>query len=217
MPLAPTAAPGDVLFNATGTHLIGTEVGPASGPSFIDSFVVGSDGRLSPAPSSPFPAQAVGPFGSAFRPTNPTQLYVSNAHGGNNAGSVSAYSVSADRALTPLGASPYPDKQTAPCWVEITHDGQYLFTVNTAVPSIARYRIRADGTLSLLGSTVFNDPTGLRPFDARLDPWGSHLYVVDAGLAIVSAFAVRGGHLHEVAASPVALPSGATPFGIVVT
>ena len=114
MPLAPTAAPGDVLFNATGTHLIGTEVGPASGPSFIDSFVVGSDGRLSPAPSSPFPAQAVGPFGSAFRPTNPTQLYVSNAHGGNNAGSVSAYSVSADGALTPLGASPYPAKQTAP-------------------------------------------------------------------------------------------------------
>ena len=81
-----------------------------------------------------------------------------------------------------IGTSPFPDKQTAPCWVEITHDGRFLFTVNTAVPSISRYRILGDGSLSLLGSTVFNDPTGLRPFDPRLDPSGRTLYVVDAGL-----------------------------------
>ena len=69
----------------------------------------------------------------------------------------------------------------------------------------------------LLGSTVFNDPTGLRPFDARLDPSGKNLYVVDAGLNMVSAFAVDGGDLDELGASPFALPAGATPFGIVVT
>src|SRR5438034_256563 len=69
VPLSATALPGDVLFNSTGTKLVGTEVGPASGPSFIDSFIVGDDGRLTPAPGSPFPAQAVGPFGSQFRPT----------------------------------------------------------------------------------------------------------------------------------------------------
>jgi hypothetical protein len=33
----------------------------------------------------------VGPFGSKFRPTNASQLYVSNAHDGANAGSVSAF------------------------------------------------------------------------------------------------------------------------------
>ncbi len=215
--LSPTAAPGDVLFNSTGTHLVGTEVGPMAGPSFIDSFDVGSDGRLTPAPGSPFPAQAVGPFGSEFRPTNPSELYVSNAHGGANVGSVSAYNVAANGILHPIGDSPFPDKQTAPCWVEITHDGRFLFTVNTAVPSISRYRILSDGALSLLGSTVFNDPTGLRPFDARLDPTGRNLYVVDAGLDKVSAFAVDDGDLTELSASPFALPTGATPFGIVVT
>jgi 6-phosphogluconolactonase (cycloisomerase 2 family) len=215
--LSPTAAPGDVLFNSSGTHLVGTEVGPAAGPSFIDSFDVGSDGRLTPAPGSPFPAQAVGPFGSEFRPTNPSELYVSNAHGGSNVGSISAYNVQANGVLDPIGGSPFADKQTAPCWVEITSDGKYLFTVNTAVPSVSRYRIQADGTLALLGSTVFNDPTGLRPFDARLDPSSKTLYVVDAGLAEVSAFAVDGGNLTELDASPFALPSGATPFGIVAT
>lgn len=217
VPLPPTAVPGDVLFNSTGTHLVGTEVGPASGPSFIDSFDVGADGRLTPAPGSPFPAQAVGPFGSEFRPTDPRELYVSNAHAGPNAGSVSAYQVERDGRLDPIAGSPFPDKQTAACWVEITPDGRYLFAVNTAVPSISRYRILRDGALSLLGSTVFNDPTGLAPFDARLDPSGRTLYVVDAGLAMVSAFRQDDGNLSELDTSPVALPAGATPFGIVVT
>ena len=40
MTLASGAAPGDVLFNGTGTKLVGTEVGP----SVIDSFTVGSAG-----------------------------------------------------------------------------------------------------------------------------------------------------------------------------
>ena len=118
--------------------------------------------------------------------------------------------------MASIGASPYPDNQTAPCWVEITHDGQYLFTVNTAVPSISRYAIAADGSLTLLGSTSFHNPLGLRPFDLRLDPSGSYLYVVDAGHATVSAFAVSGGSLTELTSSPIALPAGATPFGIVV-
>ena len=216
-PLPASAAPGDVLFNSTGTHLVGVRVGPAAGPSFIDSFDVQADGLLSPAPGSPFAAQAVGPFGSEFRPTNPSELYVSNAHGGNNAGSVSAYDVAADGVLDPINGSPFADKQTAPCWVEITRDGKYLFTVNTAVPSISRYRILQNGALSLLGSTVFNDPSGLRPFDARLDPSGRNLYVVDAGRGSVSAFAVDDGNLTELDSSPFALPGGATPFGIVVT
>jgi 6-phosphogluconolactonase (cycloisomerase 2 family) len=217
IPLKPTALPGDILFNSTGSNLAATEVGPAAGPSFVDSYSVGSDGLLTAAPGSPFPAQAVGPFGSEFRPTDPSQLYVSNAHGGPNVGSVSAYSVAHDGSLNPIGASPYPDKQTAPCWVEITPDGRFLFTVNTAVPSISRYRISNNGALVLLGSTVFNDPTGRKAFDARLDPSGKTLYVVDAGLGSVSAFDVNNGNLSELDSSPYALPKGTTPFGLVVT
>src|SRR5581483_7386956 len=86
-PLPGDALPGQVLFGANGHVLVGMRVGPAAGPSFIDSFVVGADGRLSAAPGSPFPAQRIGPFGSAFRPTNPSQLFVSNAHDGPLAGS----------------------------------------------------------------------------------------------------------------------------------
>jgi len=214
-PLPDTAFPGHVLFSGDGRHLVGTRVGPGGGPSFIDSFSVGSDGRLTPAPGSPFAAQRIGPFGSAFRPTNPDELYVSNAHDGTLAGSVSAYTVGDDGTLTAIGDSPFADNQTAPCWVEISHDGNVLFAINTGSGSISSYSINADGSLTLLGSTSFSG-TGLRPFDARLDPSGSFLYVVDAGVAKVSAFAVDGGALTELATSPIAIPGGAAPFGIVV-
>jgi 6-phosphogluconolactonase len=215
--LSATANPGALFFNATGTILIGTEVGPDDGPSFIDSFAVGRDGRLIPAPGSPFPAQATGPFGGAFRPADHTRLYVVNAHAGLNLGSTSAYDVGSDGSLRAIGGSPYPNRQTAPCWMDITPDGRFLFTINTPVSSVSRYEILADGSLDLLGSTTFNDPTGLRPIDARLDPEGEHLYVVGADAGVVSIFAVDGGNLTELPTSPVALPEGTTPFGIAVT
>jgi len=217
VPLPNTANPGAVFFNATGTNLVGTRVGPDDGPSFIDSFSVGRDGKLVPAPGSPFPAQTTGPFGGAFRPTDPEQLYVVNAHAGPNHGSASAYEVSSDGSLRAIGASPFPNRQTAPCWMDIAPDGRYLFAINTPVSSVSRYEILADGSLDLLGNTTFNDPTGLRPIDARLDPEGEHLYVIGADAGVVSIFTVSGGNLTELATSPVALPEGTTPFGIAVT
>jgi 6-phosphogluconolactonase len=215
-PLPNTANPGDVLFNATGTSLIGVEVGTTDPATFlIDSFNVGRDGRLSPAVGSPFAAQAAGPFGSEFSPANPSHLYVSNAHGGAGNGSVSAFDVAAGGALSPIGSSPYADGETAPCWVEISHDGRYLYAVNTGSTSISSYAIGLDGSLSYRSTAPFKSGQGIRPFDARLDPAGRYLYVVDAALDAVSGFAVDGASLTELPASPFPLPAGATPFGVV--
>jgi len=168
--------PGDVLFSSDGSRLVGTRVAT----SLIDSFAVDGDGLLTAAAGSPFAAQGLGPFGSEFRPTNPAQLYVANAHDGTNAGTVSAFTVSADGTLTPIAGSPFPDNQTAPCWVEISHDGRYLFTVNTGSKSISSYSIAAAGSLSLLQSTPLNAPAA-SPQDARLSPDGSTPWVADLG------------------------------------
>lgn len=211
-PLSADSGPGQVLFNVDGTRLVGTRVNT----SLIDSFTVGTDGRLAAAAGSPYSAQATGPFGSAFRPTDPTQLFVSNAHAGAGNGSVSAFSDDRNGVLTSIGTSPYPDFQTAPCWVGITPNGQDLFAVNTGSSSISRYAIAADGTLTLLGSTPFHNATGLRPFELQVDATGSYAYVVDGGGNEVSAFTVQGGTLTELSSSPFALPAGATPFGIAV-
>jgi 6-phosphogluconolactonase (cycloisomerase 2 family) len=214
--LPDNALPGHVLISPDGRRLVGTRVGPNAGPSYLDAFRVGADGRLTAAPGSPFAAQRIGPFGSAFSPTNGNQLFVSNAHDGANAGSVSVYDVAANGSLTAITGSPFADNQTAPCWVAISPDGNALFAINTAVPSISRYTVAGDGTLGLVGSTPFASPTGLRPFDAAVSPDGDFLYVVDAGAAKVSAFAVNGTSLTELAGSPVAIEGGGAPFGMVV-
>ncbi len=212
--LAANAAPADVLFNGTGTNLVGTEVGT----SVIDSFTVGFDGLLTAAPGSPFPAQGLGPFGSEFRPTNPSQLFVSNAHNvGPGTGTISAFNDSFNGVLSPIGASPFADNQTAPCWVEITHDGQFLFTVNTGSGEISRYQIAPDGTLTLLGSTPVSQTGGVGAVDARLSPDGRFLYVDESRIGAVGAFAVSGGNLTELGTSPFALPAGAHAAGIVVS
>jgi 6-phosphogluconolactonase len=207
--------PGDVLFNGDGTKLVGARVGTSQ----IDSFTVGADGLLTAAPGSPFEHQpgVFGQFGSEFSPTNPAQLFVSNAHTAANGpapGSVSAYTDAADGTLTPIGASPFANAGTASCWIEISHDGKYLFTVNTASSTVASYSIATDGTLTAIGNTAIRDGGGAE--DARLSPDGSTLYVVNGGANTINAFSVDGGTLTELAGSPTAGPAGATPSGIVV-
>jgi 6-phosphogluconolactonase len=205
------SGPGDVLFNPTGQKLVVTLVNTSA----IASFDVGWDGRLVAALGSPFAAQGPGPFGSEFRPTNPSQLFVSNAHGGTGNGTVSAFEVGSSGELTSIGASPFADLQTAPCWVEISHDGQFLFTVNTGSGEISSYAITAGGSLVLLGSTPFGS-AGAGAVDARLSPDGRTLLVNGSKADVIASFAVNGGSLTELASSPTPLPGGAVTSGIVV-
>lgn len=207
--LDPASLPGDVFFNDDGTRLVGTLVNTSQ----IASFVVGRDGLLTAAPGSPYAAQGIGPFGSSFRPGSATQLYVSNAHNGAGLGTVSAYWDGANGALASIGASPYADQQTAPCWVAISPNGRYLFAVNTAQPSISRFAINGDGTLTLLGSTPFASTGAVKPTDATVTPDGRTLLVDEAGVHAIGAFAIDGsGNLTELGSA--LLPAGATPFGI---
>ena len=102
--------------------------------------------------------------------------------------------------------------------MEITHDGRYLFAVNTAVPSISRYRICGGWVAA---SARQHGVQSAHRAERRSTP-GSHqtastLWVVDSGAAKVSGFTGHGGNLTELGSSPTPLPAGATPFGIVVT
>jgi 6-phosphogluconolactonase len=203
---------GDVLFNSTGTKLVGTEVTSSA----IDSFTVGRDGRLQAAPGSPYAGQGLGQLGAAFDPVIPSQLFVSNAHNGAGLGTVSSYHDGPFGSLAPIGTSPFPDGQTAPCWVAVSRDGRYLFAVNTGSKNISSYAIDRFGQLSLVDSFPINGSTG-GDTDARLSPDGRSLLVVGGASDVVSAFAVDGGTLSEYASSPTALPATITaPAGIVV-
>ncbi len=199
---------GDVFFNATGNRLVGTR----TGTSQIDSFVVLPGGRLLAAKGSPFTGQGLGQLGAEFSPVRPWQLFVSNAHNGAGLGTVSAYRDGFLGGLSPIGASPYADGQTAPCWVEISHDGRYLFTVNTGSGNISSYAISTGGSLSLIGSTPIRG--GGADTDLRLSPEGKTLSVDGTGNHILSVFAVHGGTLTELPSSPTPLPAGGAPAGL---
>jgi 6-phosphogluconolactonase len=210
--------PGDILFNNDGSRLVGARIASSQ----IDSFTVGHHGELTTAPGSPYdaqafsPAQGYGQLGSEFSPTNPDQLFVSDAHnaaGGPAPGLVSSFTVADDGSLTPLGA-PVANDGVASCWVEISHDGAFLFVVNTASASVSSYSIGSDGTLTFLQSTSAGQ-IGAGAEDARLSPEGSTLWVVESGTNAVTGFTVDGGTLTPLSAA--AGPAGATPSGIVVT
>jgi 6-phosphogluconolactonase (cycloisomerase 2 family) len=100
--------------------------------------------------------------------------------------------------------------------VEISHDGKYLYTVNTASGNISSYSIKPDGSLVLIGSFAITG--GGADIDARLSPDGRYLLVDGSGMHFVSVFAVNGGTLTEVPSSPTSLPAGVTSSaGIVNT
>jgi 6-phosphogluconolactonase len=200
----------DVLFDPTGHKL----VVDLDNTSSIASFRVDHDGLLKAAPGSPIAAQGAGPFGAEFRPTNPSQLFVSNAHSGPGDGTVSAFLVARTGQLAPIGNSPFADLQTAPCWVEISHNGKFLFTVNTGSGTISRYSINPDGSLVLLGSTPFGS-AGAGAVDARLSPDGRTLLVDGSKANVVASFAVNGGELEQLESSPTPLPTGAASAGLV--
>ena len=211
--------PGQVLFNRDGTKVAGTRVASSQ----IDSFIVRHDGRLTPAAGSPYGAQAFTPpqgfgqLGSEFSPTKPDQLFVSDAHtasgGGSFPGLVSSFIDAPDGTLSPVGA-PVANDGGAACWIEITHDGRFLFDVNTASASISSYSIGAGGSLQFLQSTGPGE-IGAGAEDARLSPDGSTLWVVESGTDAVTGFTVHGGTLVPLTAADG--PSGAAPSGIVVT
>ena len=105
----------------------------------------------------------------------------------------------------------------APCWVEITHDGQFLFTVNTASGTISRFSIAADGTLTLLGSTPVAASGGVGAVDARLSPDGRYLYVDESKIGSVGIFAVSRRQPDRAARLPGQAAGRATPAGIIVS
>ena len=216
--LPSNSKPGQILFNRNGRKAAGTRIATSE----IDSFTVGHDGRLTPAPGSPFDAQAFSPaqgwgqLGSEFSPTHPDELFVSDAHtaagGAAFPGLVSSFIDGPGGSLTPVGA-PVANDGGAACWIEISHDGKFLFVVNTASASISGYSIGRGGTLAFLQSTSPGE-VGAGAEDARLSPDGRTLWVVESGGNAVTGFAVAGGTLTPL--TSIAGPAGATPSGIVV-
>jgi 6-phosphogluconolactonase len=198
------------VLNSNNTKLAGMRVTT----SLIDSFTLDRSGRLHSAAGSPYPAQGLGPFGSQFRPTKPDQLFVDNAHNGAGLGTVSAFDDLPDGTLSPIGASPFADFQTAPCWAVISPDGQYLYALDTGSAEISSYAIAPDGTLTLVSNTPVSSTPGVTGTDVTLSRDGHTLYLNMAKINSVGEFAVHGGSVTQLPGSPVPASGSGSTVGV---
>jgi len=207
VPLPEGSNPGEILLNGDNTKLVGVRVGT----SLIDSFWLDWGGRPHAASGSPYTAQGLGPFGSEFSPTNDNQLFVDNAHNGTGLGTVSAFEDLRDGSLVSIGASPFADFQTAPCWQVISPDGRFLYALDTGSGYISAYAIARSGELTLLSNTPVSATAGVTGTDIALSPDGHTLYLNMGKVNGVGEFTLNGGSVTQLPGSPVpAGGSGAT-------
>ena len=204
------SGPGEVVLNGNDTRLVGARVDT----SLIDSFTLDRSGRPHATPGSPYTAQGLGPFGSQFSPTDPDQLFVANAHNGAGLGTVSAYEDLRDGALSPIGDSPFADFQTAPCWLVVSPDGQFVYALDTGSGYISSYAIARNGSLTLVSNTPVSSIPGVTGTDIALSPDGRTLYLNMSKVDGVGEFAVRGGTVEQLPGSPVPASDSGSTAGI---
>jgi 6-phosphogluconolactonase len=193
------ADPTQVEFTPDGKLLVVT----GKMTNVIDTYRIDRDGL----PSGPManPSNGLTPFGFAF--DNRGNLVVSEAFGGApNQAAMSSYTVSRDGVLKVVSGS-VRDFQTAACWVVITDDGHYAYTSNTGSSTISSYRVRPDGTLTLLNSVAASTDPGSSPIDMALSKGGRYLYVLNDVVGTINGFHIEpDGSL-----SPVARAGGLPP------
>jgi 6-phosphogluconolactonase len=171
--------PAQVLLDPQQHTLLVTE----KVTNMIDVYQVGGDGSL----TGPTLVHSIGvyPFGMAFvRSGTQSELIVDDGVGGpNGTGAVTTYNLGA--ALTQQ-QGPVLDPQIAPCWMVTTADGRFAYTSNADSQSIAGFRIRSDGAISLLngdGRTA-TTPSDTFPIEESLSRNSQFLYVLESRLLL---------------------------------
>jgi 6-phosphogluconolactonase (cycloisomerase 2 family) len=181
-PTVPAAGPdaAEIQFDNTGSFLYVTEVGG----NLIDKYSIDHDG----VPSEDEVQISFGssPFAFAFDPRD--NLLVSEVRESTQpsfagAGAVTSYQLNREGNLNTVSGS-VPDSQTAPCWLAITGNGRYAYTVNTASSVISGYQVSPNGELSLLGNGV-TAQTGPNPLDLAFTRNSRFLYNVSGAGTLV--------------------------------
>jgi len=213
-PLSPTS------FTISGTNFFsGTSVLQADplgnfltltdeGASLVHVLLISSNGTLSEAPGSPFPAAnalftAVGP-GEGF-------LYVSD----NSDGEIFIFQIdlsSLTDVLTPIVNSPFqvpaPNSSNAPITMLLSPLQNFLYTANNQ--SISFYTINGDGSLSLAAGSPVTPAPLFNPQFLAMDSTGTYLYVTGTSTEGVLGYTMNQstGGLTLIPGSPFA--SGTT-------
>jgi 6-phosphogluconolactonase (cycloisomerase 2 family) len=190
------SSPAQVGFTPDGQQLLVT----TKSFNTVDVFQVEDDGRLSAQPVRN--AEAPLPFPFVFGPGRLLVLV--------NAGdsSVATFTVDRSGTLAPAGAR-VSDGQAAACWVVEARGFHYV--ANTASNDVSQYRVRGDGSVTLVNPTAASGIPGAT--DMTTANGGGFLYVLSGTSSTLYAYEVEaGGSLTLIQTVPV--PDGANMQGI---
>ena len=119
------------------------------------------------------------------------RLFVSETGGGAaDSSAVSSYQLSESGDLSGIDSS-VGTKQTAACWLVLTHNGSYLYTANAGSASISAFRVGPGCSLQLLTPSGSTASTGAHPADMALSHDGRFLFSLNNGDGTLPAFAIQ--------------------------
>jgi 6-phosphogluconolactonase (cycloisomerase 2 family) len=133
----------------------------------VSAYSIGTNGSLKPLPGSPFPTGPV-PTSVAVDPRGKFAYVALFGGFGTGQGSgVSAYSIGADGALTPVTGSPFA-AGSLPVSVAVDPTGKFAYVANRFDNTVSAYSIGANGALTPVTNSPF--PTGTSPRSVAITP-----------------------------------------------
>ncbi len=186
----------------------------------IAVFSIAANGALAPVPGSPFPAAS--PFGLSVNPAG-TVLYASNFpdSSASDLNTVSAFSIAANGALTPVSGSPFADANSTAGFASVVGlladpSGKFVFAADHMAESLVSFNVNAaSGALSPVSALPSPAPSCSvschhNPLRLAVDPADKFIYWTNVQNGTVSSFNINNGNLTAIAETPV----GTHPFGL---
>jgi len=174
---------GQVQFSPNGNLLVVAE----KATNRLVAYTVASNGLT----TGPIPNAAGGetPFALAF--ANPNLFITADANrDAPGKGTATSYGVGERGSLRVISRA-IPNGQTAACWIAVTADGRYAYTVNGGGTTVSGYRVEQDGRIALLNANGVTGQVGQGPRDLALSGDSRFLYVLNTLGGTITSFAVQ--------------------------
>jgi YVTN family beta-propeller protein len=186
----------------------------------ISVFSIGTGGSLTPVAGSPF--SAASPYGLSVNPSG-TVLYASDFPDSSvsDLNTVSAFSISASGALTPVSGSPFADANSLGGFASVVGlladpSGKFVFAADHMAESVVSFNVNpANGALtpvSALPTPANSCGTSCHhnPLRLAVDPADKFIYWTNVQNGTVSTFNINNGNLQAITETP----AGTHPFGL---
>jgi 6-phosphogluconolactonase (cycloisomerase 2 family) len=172
-------------FSPDGQFLLVTE----RATNNIDVFQVRNDGTLGPLVANP--DVAPGAFSVSFAPDGAALVSETGPAGGNNASTISSYSVVSGGHLSGITTG-VPTLGNANCWDAVSPNGRWVYVSNAASSTISGFSIGTGGALTPIGATVLGtNPTGAGNLDIAVSADSKFLYSLNSGDGSIGVFGIQ--------------------------